>query len=243
MPRRMGPPASFGVDPTPLTTRVIGVLFGVYVVQLLAENWLGLPVTGALAWSPWRSGLFRPWQPLTFWLLSGPAPLSALISWVVLFFFLPPTERTLGRRGTLRFTLFTVAFTAVAGLLLDLVGAVAGGSPVLGIEGLLAAMIVVFGLAHPRATILLFFVIPVQAAWIAWGSGVLALLNFLAGRSLGAAVILAGWIAGWLWMELLRRGGLRRVLLRRKQARIKKKLSRFEVIDGGRGPDGGPWVH
>jgi hypothetical protein len=111
----------------------------------------------------------------------------------------------------------------------------------------LAALLVIFGLSRPNATILLMFIIPIKAAWVAWGSGLLCLLHLLSDRDMSSAMWLSGWISGYLWI----RGGieqpLKRFWLRRKHTKIKKRLSTFDVIEGGKGwgssSDGDDLVH
>ena len=96
------------------------------------------------------------------------------------------------------------------------------------------------------------FIIPIKAAWVAWGSGLLCLLNLLSDRDLNSAMWLAGWVSGYLWLKGGVGQGLKRPFLRWKQTKIKKKkkkkkLSTFDVIDGGKGwgntPDGDDTVH
>lgn len=230
-----------------LTRVVLLVSAGLYVAQLLGESWLGLPVYSTLAWWPFGSGQFQIWQPLSSNLLNGPDPLGALLSWIALYYFLPPAEQALGRRGVARAAAFVLAVCIGSGLLLQLVGAVVGAGPAAGPGALLMALLVVFGLTRPNATILLFFVLPIRALWLAWGSGLLALLYFLATRSLGSAVWLAAWVAAWLWL----RGvwtPLRRAWLRARYWWLHRRLRRLEVIEGGRGRTrdeggGGPLFH
>jgi hypothetical protein len=104
-----------------------------------------------------------------------------------------------------------------------------------GIEPFLAGLLVIFGLSRPNAQILLFFVLPVRAAWVAWGSGLLCLLYLLSDRNLSSAMWAAGWISGFVWL----RGGMQKTIkqqiLRWKQRQLKQKLSRFDVIEGGQG--------
>src|SRR5690349_19404328 len=84
---RTAPPVQFaGPTLTPLTWKLIIGLAAVYVAQLVAENWLNLPISAWLAWWPLETGAFRLWQPLTAALLGGPTPLSAFLSWVMLGF-------------------------------------------------------------------------------------------------------------------------------------------------------------
>ena len=229
-PMRMG----MGPPMTPLTRDLLIALLALFVIQLLAENWLGLPVLAMLAWWPFGSGSFHPWQPLTAFLINGPSPVEALLDWLMIYFFAPTAQDAFGSRGFLRAMGFTAIFSIVAGLALLAIGAVGTPTPFLGLNPFITALIVLFGLSRPNAQILLFFVLPIKAGWVAWGTGLLAALTFLFSRDLGSALWLSGWLAGYLWLELQLPGGLRRPILRLQQWWLRRKLRRFKVIDGGR---------
>lgn len=233
----------FGFTMTTLTKRVLLALVGLYVVQLVAEQWLHLPLTEWLGWHDLRSG-FMPWQPVTAYLLNGPTPLGAFLQWLFLFFLLPPVELLVGRKALLRALLVVFVVATVLGLALNALGAVSAPTPFIGIDPLLTALLVIFGLTRPNARILLFFVLPIKASWVAWGSGLLALLSLLSSRDLRAAMWFGGWVGGYIWLH----GGpgrlVRRWRLKAKHKRIEKRLKRFEVIEGeGRGGSntGGWW--
>lgn len=236
---------SFGTGggQTPLGRNVLIASICLYCVQVVLENWMAFPVTTTLAWWGPDSGSFRFWQPVTAFLLSGPTPLSAAIDWLVLYFFWSPVERQLGRRGLLR-TLGAAWLAAVALTLpLLLLGGVQGRSPYLGPTCFLTALVAVFGLANPTATILL-IVLPVRAVWITWGSGILAFLFFLYARDVASAVAFFGWagaVASFLGGRTLRRTWLR-VQERWYRSRLdrtrQKARSRFTAIPGGRDDDG-----
>ena len=68
--RRTRQISSGGFYFTPLSKMVLIALVSVYILQLLAESWLGLPVIRTLAWMPFGAG-FEPWQPFTAFLLNG----------------------------------------------------------------------------------------------------------------------------------------------------------------------------
>jgi len=230
-----------GVGFTPLSKSVLIALFAMYVLQQLAERWLGLPVFQTFAWWPFGLG-FQPWQPFTAFALNGDV-MRAFFDWLFLFFLLPPVEQMFTTRRLFRATVSTMLGSILFGMVLVAVGAVTIQRPWFGIEPLLAALLVLFGLSRPNAQILLFFVLPVKAAWVAWGSGLLCLLYLLSGRDLASAMWAAGWISGYLWL----RGGIptgwRKLYLRWKHERVKQRLSRFDVIDGGKSdaPVGGGW--
>ena len=237
--------AGGGIQFTPLTKLLLAVLVGLYIVQQLLESWLGFPMLATFGWRPFGQG-FQPWQPFTAFFLNGEVT-RAFFNWLFLFFILPAVEPMFTTERLGRFALFTYLGSIVVGFVLMLTGAVHLNNVWFGIEPFLAALLVIFGLSRPNATILLMFVIPIKAAWVAWGSGLLCLLHLLSDRDLGSAMWLAGWISGYMWL----RGGIgqafRRPFLRWQNARIKKKLSTFNVIEGGKGwgktPDNDDTIH
>lgn len=222
-----------GFQFTPLTKLVLSCLLGVYVVQQLAQNWLGLPIMSTFAWLPFGQG-FQPWQPFTAFLLNGEVT-QAFFNWLFLFFILPAVEPIFSTKRLTRFAISTYLGSIVLGFVLLLSGAVQVRGAWFGIEPILAGLLVLFGLSRPNATILLMFILPIKAAWVAWGSGLLCLLNVLSGRDLGSAMWLAGWICGYLWLKGGLVKGLQQPFLKWKHKQLQEKLSRFDVIDGGRG--------
>jgi membrane associated rhomboid family serine protease len=187
--------------------------------------------------------MFLPWQPISALLVNGD-PGTALLDWLMLWFFLPPAFDRLGRRGLAKLLAFSWVVGVLVGFALSWPGIALPGSPYLGLTCLTTALIVVFGLAMPQARILLFFVLPIRAIWIVWVEIFLLALYFLAYRSLESAVNLAGVLAAFAWMRfdgspsaLLLRARLAWRRRRRTQAR-----GRFDVIEGGRGDSSG-WVH
>jgi membrane associated rhomboid family serine protease len=221
-----------GVGFTPLSKLVLTTLLAIYVLQQVAQQWLKLPVIETLAWWPYGAG-FQPWQPLTGWLLNGDV-LRAFFDWLFLFFLLPPVEQMFSRKQLIRLTGFIVVGSAIMGLLLVTFGAVSIRTPWYGIEPLLAGLLVLFGLSRPNAQILLFFVLPVKASWVAYGSGLLCLLYLLSGRDLSSAMWAAGWLSAYLWMNGGVSRGLKKTWLKYKHQQLQRRLSRFDVIEGGR---------
>ena len=99
-PMRMG----MGPPMTPLTRDLLIALLALFVIQLLAENWLGLPVLAKLAWWPFSSGSFEPWQPVTAFLINGPSPVEALLDWLMIYFFAyKPQDDKGGLGGEVKF--------------------------------------------------------------------------------------------------------------------------------------------
>ncbi|MFH1463437.1 MAG: rhomboid family intramembrane serine protease [Pseudomonadota bacterium] len=238
---------------TPWLRNLLIVLVALYVCQILLERWVGLPITalGGL-WAPMTpmgfSGMTWPWQPLTALLLNG-EPLQACFDWLMLWFFLPPTLQVLGRRGTLKILALAWLAGIAVGALLVWSGIVLSTGPYLGLTGLTTAMVVVYGLANPNATIRLYFVLPIKGIWIVYLEFALLILFFLAYRDFTTTLDLAGSTAALLWMvsdgsiAVLWLKAKRQWLRRRRSFRTKK--GRFDVIDGGRsgGPGAGGWVN
>ena len=225
--------AGGGISFTPLTKLLLSLLVGMYIVQQLLDSWLGFPMLETFGWRPFGMG-FQPWQPFTAFFLNGDVT-RAFFDWLFLFFILPAVEPMFSTERLKRFALFTYLGSITVGFMLMLTGAVHLNSVWFGIEPFLAALLVIFGLSRPNATILLMFIIPIKAAWVAWGSGLLCLLHLLADRDLSSAMWLSGWLSGYLWL----RGGIAKVLrrpyLRWQNAKVKRKLSSFDVIEGGKG--------
>jgi len=229
-------PVGFGIQMTKLTKQVLIALFVLFVLQALTSNslpWL------LLAW-PANPETFELWQPFTHWFIQDTRAenvISTLLNWLMVLFFLPPTEESYGRAGVLRVSMVIVGTCAVIGT----VGVYAGffrAGVAIGFMPLITAYITLFGLNRPNATILLFFILPIKAIWIAWGTGLVALLYFLAslsqGGSLPAALALTAWCtAYYLGNQERLKKPLQKWLLRRKQRQIQKRLRRFEIHEGG----------
>lgn len=218
-------PTSFMAPSTTSTgRRILVALVAIYVVQLVLEQWFRLPVVDLLAWSGPSSGTFRPWQPVTAFLINGPGPLSALMDWLILFFFWRPAEEALGRRLLFRLLLVTWLTAVLVTLPLLMVGAVVAPSAYLGLNCFLTGLLVVFGLSNPGANILLFFVVPVPAWLMAWATGLVSFLFFLYLRSVGASVAFFGWVGAMAFMYVRTRrldplAWVRRRMARRRQPR------------------------
>ncbi|MDP2308853.1 MAG: hypothetical protein Q8P18_22720 [Pseudomonadota bacterium] len=236
------PGLDFGSNWTPLTRNVIVTLFAIYVVQLLS----GGVIQDLFAWQAFGAG-FKPWQIVTAFLL-GPTPLSAVLSWLVLFFVLAPVDNLLGRRGLLQALGVSWVCGVVASSLLLAAGFVS--APFMGLGPVVAVLITLFGFLMPNAQFLLMFIVPVRAIWLAWGTGLMSFLYMLYSRDLSSSLQFFAWTGAAVWMAV-RNGGMRRVSLRWKRRQVERKLSRFQVIEGGRTAEkrpkggGGPgdWVH
>lgn len=226
---------------TTLARRAIVALFALYVAQMLA-GWAHVDVYRVLAWWPFGGG-FQPWQPLTQLLVNGQDPIRVLLEWVFLYFLLPPVERTLGRRALLEAVGATLVFAIAFTLALNAVGVIGAPASASGVGPLLTALLLLFALLNPNASVLLFFVLPVRAIYLAWGSGILAFLTLLASRSLQSALWVGGWLGAWLWLRWRNR---ERKPPPRPGSKPTNRRPEAQVIVGPwgqSGKGGDPWVH
>ncbi|MFN7143909.1 MAG: hypothetical protein ACK4YP_09050 [Myxococcota bacterium] len=235
-----------GSNWSPLTRNVIVTLFAIYVVQLLS----GGAMVDLFAWQPFGAG-FKAWQVATAFLLGGPNPITAVLLWLGLFFFLAPVDNMLGRRALFQALGVSWVVAVVVSAALLATGAIGMAGPYLGLGPFLTALVALFGFLLPNAQILLFFVIPVRAIWLAWISGLLSFLFLLYARDLGSSLVFFAWGGAAAWFGL-RNGAMRRMQLKWKKHQIERKLARFEVIEGGRTSSGrtkqrssdpNDWVH
>jgi hypothetical protein len=221
---------------TPLAKWVmIGVLV-LYVVQILLESWLDVPVTALLAFSPQTLEPFPYlWQVITFPFVQGD-PVGLLWQELVLFFFFSQVEEMYTWKGILKLAVGTTLGGAAMGQILWALHLASSPMPAIGIGCFCMGLVVAWALSRPDASVLAMFVIPVRAIWFAWGSLLLAVLLFLRYRTVGTAAELGAWLAGYAFVTM-RFGlprGIKRSYLRYREARLKRKLG-FDVIEGGAG--------
>lgn len=218
----------------------------IYILELLFEHWLNIPVVRSLVLFPLGHPEFRIWQLLTHPFLHDPgSPLGFLITCLVFYFFSAPVERALGSGGFL----FLFYASTLGALLVGLpVNAMAGFNlPFSGMMPSLLSLIVVFGLMNPEATILLMFVLPIKAKYLSYGTVIITFLTFLAKVNPYGAYHLGGILIGYVLFK--GPGNLpgpsllyERYLLRQ----AKKNRRKFTVIQGRKDRDKdskGPTYH
>ncbi len=208
------------------------VYVSVYILELIGEKWMGMPLYHWLALNPIASGQFHPWQLVTHPLVHDPAaPLGFLINCVVFYFFSGPLEAALGTSGFLRLYLGAAAGGAIAGLTFS--SLVGWSFPYAGMMPSLLALIVTFGLLRPEATILLMFILPVRAKYISYGTILITALTFLARTNAYGAYHLGGIALGYLFFRSSGRWfDVNWWKLKYFEYTLRKKRSRFTVIDG-----------
>lgn len=200
------------------------------------------------------------WQLVTYPFVSvgATSPIWFLIEMAILFMFGRDVLRRLGRR---QFWKLLIAAAGVAGVVASLVGILI--HLISGLEGLRSAfllmqgqrmivtiLIAAFATLNRNATILLFFVVPIQARWFLLLEIVFAFLAFLSSHDLAgflgicAAVgftfgSLTGWrTQGW-WLQTRLRAQQQWLKLRLAWLRRRRGL---HVVKGDK-PDDDPWLH
>ncbi|MCB9665204.1 MAG: hypothetical protein H6732_13925 [Alphaproteobacteria bacterium] len=232
------PPGLPGVDPW--LVRVLGPLLGAYVVELVLFA-AGVDVY-ALAWHPLGMG-WAWWQvPGHLLIMPREAVLNVLISLLVAGMFLPGLRAHLGDRGLGELIGASVLGGIGAMLLFDAVGALGlmdvGRALALGWGHLIVALIVAFGLSNPTGEIRLYFLFPIPAWILVWGSLLVPALFLLVALGNGADVLghartVGAWGGAWAWWHSRGPAGRRRTLTARK-TRIERELSHLQVLPGGK---------
>ena len=180
------------------------------------------------------------WQVLTYSLLHDLSSPSYLIFNLIGFLLLaPPLERRWGSKGFIEFAFYSALIAGVFTLLCGMVAPSYFGARVVGVSGVVMAVLASISFVMPDARLLLFFVIPVRARWIIWlalGIDTLLFLGSPKGLDNGIAfhTHVGGVLAAWLlvtgnWRPSLLKDRLHLFTLTRKKRRPKLK-----VLKGGR---------
>ena len=238
---------SYSFGPGPLTpavralviANVAGFLFS-WASPMLTV-WLGLvPVYVFERW--WI------WQPVSYMFVHANLA-HLLFNMLTLWMFGVDLERQWGTRFFTRFYLVAGIGAAITTLLVSLLpfefAEVVYRLPTVGASGAIYGLLVAFAMMYPYRPIVVFLLFPLPARYAVILFGVIA-FYFAGSEPLGGiahATHLGGLLAGYLYLAG-RRGGLASTLrsqwLRWRLARMRR---RFEVHDGGRKGQGGPWVH
>lgn len=144
---------------TPTNKAIILANAAVFGLQLLG---VGL---GAFALWPLQTGLFRPWQLLTYGFLHG-GWLHIFFNMFAVFMFGSEVERLFGAKRYLIYYLACVVGAAAMHLIV-VTAANLPPAPVLGASGGVFGLLLAFGMAYPRRELIIFPIpVPIQA-WLA----------------------------------------------------------------------------
>lgn len=239
--------------------RDVAILLAVVFVTFSMQFFSGLQSLIALlrlSGDAWQS-LFV-WQIFTYpFAGSGGASLWILLELLILYWFASDVYRQLGRR---RFWQLLVTATAGAGLVAVLVHLVltltGSGTPnafglMQGQRILTLFAIAAFGTLRQHATIMLFFVLPIQARYFLPLEIVIGFIGFLGSKDLSGFLGICAVVG--LTYALLRYGGVQRFaremrlrtekkLIERRLGRMRRK-SKLRVVRGEDETRKGPWVN
>ncbi|HET8940114.1 MAG TPA: rhomboid family intramembrane serine protease [Polyangiales bacterium] len=217
---------------TPVVKRLIITLFGAFVLELLLENFAGIPVIKTLAFDPIDLGPLSVLQLFSYVLIQNPREVMGLmIDLLFMWLIMSPFESAFGRRHTIELSLAgTLAGSLAAGLVAQLAplpGWMLLGSHTIAYAGM-TAMAQVMGSGR---TILLFGVVPMSSKQLLLVLVGFSLLSYLATRDhLQLASSLGAMAAGIGYVKYMSRAP-------RPSARSKRPSTRFRVVRGGGGRD------
>jgi len=219
---------------TPFVKKLLIALFGAWIVQIILQNWGGVPMFELLALSTSSPGVNTLWQLGThvFAFPTGPqAVFSMLIVLLFLWLMLAPFEQRFGQKRTIQLCVVAALSAAFLALIVGLI--VPTPSALYGAQALLLGSIAAFAWSYRGQGRMSFFgVIDMKPVHIIYLVLALSVLMFMTS---GDAVALAadiGAIGGGMgFIEWLRRPPRRR---RPKRGKRRKKKSDFDVVQGGR---------
>ncbi len=182
---------------------IINVLCYLLYYVLARQNmidlnyWLGI-------WTP-ASGMFRPWQPLTYMFMHGSFD-HLFFNMFSLWMFGSVLECYWGTR---RFLFYYLICGIGAGLLNLLVP---GIHVSVGASGAVYALLLAFGMMFPNERIYLYFLVPLKAKWFVIGYGVLELVLgvFHSADGIAHFAHLGGMLFGLLFILYWRKKSLNR---------------------------------
>lgn len=183
----------------PVTKALMLICVGLYCAGLLLPREFEV----LLALWPLQSGLFWPWQLVTYAFLHG-SMLHLFFNMFGLWMFGTEIERLWGPRRYLQFLLASVLTAAAAQLLFTLTN----GSqvPTVGASGALFGLLLAFGMLFPNRVIMpLFPPIPMKAkVFVAVFGGLELLLGLTGGSGIAHFAHLGGMLGGFLMIRYWR---------------------------------------
>ena len=225
---------------TPLVKKLLIVLLGAWIVQILLQNWAGIPIFEVLALDTRSPAIHTLWQLATHVVAfpTGPqAVFSMAIILVFLWWMLAPFEQRFGAKRTMQLCVVAALCSAVLALVIGAL--VQNPPPLYGAQAILLGSIAAFAWSYRGQGRMSFFgVIDMKPVHIIYLVLALSVLMFMTS---GDAVSLAadvGAIGGGMgFIEWLRRPPRRS----RRPKRERMKGS-FGVVRGGRA-DGPRWLN
>ena len=236
---------------------LLGVVFFSFALQFL-EALAWLPAALRLTPDVWQRGFL--WQVVTYPFIGfGKPDFWFVLILLILLMFGRDVYARLGRRGFWELLVKAALISAGAALVVALLQSLlAGGiSPAAfvlmqGQRFLITVLIAAFATLNANATILLLFVLPIQARWFLLLEIVFAFIGLLATGDVAGFFGLCAAVGAGVWLVGRGFGGgpFRELYLRARQAWLRARLARLKrrrglrVVRGGDdepGPD--RWVH
>lgn len=217
---------------TPFVKKLLIVLFGAWIVQIILQNWAGVPIFQILALDTGSPGVATLWQLGThvFAFPTGPQSVfSMLIMLLFLWWMLAPFEQRFGQKRTIQLCVVAALSAAALALIVGLL--VPNPSALYGAQAMLLGSIAAFAWSYRGQGRMSFFgIVEMKPVHIIYLVLALSALMFITS---GDAVALAadiGAIGGGVgFIEWLRRPPSRR-----RPKKRRKKKSDFDVVQGGR---------
>ncbi len=218
---------------TPFVKKLLIALFGAWIIQILMQNWGGVPIFEVLSLDTRSLGLHTLWQVAThvFAFPTGPqAVFSMLITLLFLWLMLAPFELRFGEKRTIQLCVVAAIASAILALFIGLI--VASPARLYGAQAILLGSIAAFAWSYRGQGRMSFFgVIDMKPVHIIYLVLALSFLMFLtSGDSVSLAADIGAIGGGMGFIEWLRRPPGRRRPRRKKR----KKKGPFGVVEGGR---------
>ncbi|MGB5545435.1 MAG: rhomboid family intramembrane serine protease, partial [Polyangiales bacterium] len=134
---------------TPFVKKLLIALFSAWIVQILLQNWAGVPIFGLLALDTKQPGVATLWQLGTyaFAFPTGPSSVfSMLIELVFLWWMLAPFEQRFGEKRTIQLCAVAVLASAVMALIVGML--IPSSAPLYGAQAILWASISAFAWSY-----------------------------------------------------------------------------------------------
>jgi membrane associated rhomboid family serine protease len=159
--------------PVTLTTKLVIVTFGVYLLQFFTNQWI--TEFGSLQAEWWR----RPWlvyQLLTYGFLHDPSDLKHIgFNMLGLWIFGRQIEERYGRREYLTFYITALVIAGLAWTIAEIPGN--RNAAVMGASGAVTGVVILFALNYPHVTAMFMFLFPMPM----WVAGALCVAFDIAG--------------------------------------------------------------
>ncbi|MDH3746071.1 MAG: hypothetical protein OES47_13315 [Acidobacteriota bacterium] len=248
---------------------LLGTVFATFSLQFFSGTRV-VPELLRLSEAVWTKGFL--WQIVTYPFIGAGQPgIWFVLELLILFLFGREIYYRLGRKNFWKLLIWVAAIAAVTAIVVELLYRAAGGGSTVafsllqGQRMLLTILVAAFATLYGQATILLFFVLPIQARWFLLLEVVFAFLGFLTTHDLAGFLGICSAV-GATYLLLSpgpARGKLRQLWLRAQEKWFRLRLARAKQKRGlrvvrGEGEDdsaagskgqsagrkpGDPWIH